>query len=71
LRRTGGIVAFDLVGDDEGYFTSKAPALRAESLAHGVLLRPLGETIYALPPSCTSDDECRVIAQAMASLARL
>ncbi|MGE4616836.1 MAG: adenosylmethionine--8-amino-7-oxononanoate transaminase, partial [Gammaproteobacteria bacterium] len=33
LRRTGGIVAFDLVGDDEGYFTSKAPALRAESLA--------------------------------------
>ena len=71
LRRTGGIVAFDLVGDDEGYFTSKAPALRAESLAHGVLLRPLGETIYALPPSCTSDEECRAIAQAMASLARL
>ena len=71
LRRTGGIVAFDLVGDDEGYFTSKAPALRAESLAHGVLLRPLGETIYALPPSCTSDEECQVIAQAMASLARL
>jgi adenosylmethionine-8-amino-7-oxononanoate aminotransferase len=71
LRRTGGIVAFDLVGDDEGYFTSKAPALRAESLAHGVLLRPLGETIYALPPSCTSDEECVMIAQAMASLARL
>ena len=71
LRRTGGIVAFDLVGEDEGYFTSKAPALRAEALRHGVLLRPLGETIYALPPACTSDEDCAQIAEAMTALARL
>jgi len=71
LRRTGGIVAFDLVGEDEGYFTSKAPALRAEALRHGVLLRPLGGTIYALPPACTSDEDCAQIAEAMAALARL
>ena len=71
LRRTGGIVAFDLVGEDEGYFTSKAPDLRAEALSHGVLLRPLGEAIYALPPACTTDEECVTIARAMAALARL
>jgi len=71
LRRTGGVVAFDLVGADEGYFTSKAPALRAEALAHGVLLRPLGEAVYALPPACTSDEDCVAIAEAMAAVARL
>ena len=42
-----------------------------EALAHGVLLRPLGETVYALPPACTTEDDCITIARAMAPLARL
>ena len=36
------------------------------ALAHGVLLRPLGNVIYFMPPYCTTSDE---IAQ-MVSVAR-
>jgi adenosylmethionine-8-amino-7-oxononanoate aminotransferase len=67
LRRTGGIVAFDLVHDG-GYFTALAPKLRAAAIERGVLLRPLGDAIYACPPACTSDAQCDAIAAAMRAM---
>jgi adenosylmethionine-8-amino-7-oxononanoate aminotransferase len=71
LRRTGGIVAFDLVpGRDSpaGYFSALAPRLRAAAVEQGVLLRPLGGVVYALPPACATETECDLIAAAMTSL---
>lgn len=68
LRRTGGIVAFDIAprGEDvTGYLSQMARALRATAIDHGVLLRPLGNTLYALPPACVTDDEARAIAATM------
>ena len=68
-RRTGGIVAFDLgASAPQGYLSSVAPALRRAAVERGVLLRPLGNVIYAVPPACTSDDELRVIARVMREL---
>jgi adenosylmethionine-8-amino-7-oxononanoate aminotransferase len=72
LRRIGGIVAYDLVppaGEPAGYLSSLAPRLRARAIELGVLLRPLGNVVYALPPACTSEAELRAIAQAMRALA--
>ncbi|MBM4015392.1 MAG: adenosylmethionine--8-amino-7-oxononanoate transaminase [Planctomycetes bacterium] len=80
LRRCGGIVAFDLAAPvpaatpsggaaGGGYFTERAPRLRARALELGVLLRPLGTAIYACPPACTDDAQCDRIAAAMAALA--
>jgi adenosylmethionine-8-amino-7-oxononanoate aminotransferase len=54
-RRVGAIAAIDLVRDDAGYLSSVAPALRAFFLEQGLLLRPLGNTIYLMPPYCTDD----------------
>lgn len=60
LRRTGWIAAFDLVRDKG----SNTPWPRAErrglrfyrhALENGVLLRPLGDTVYFLPPYCIDD----------------
>jgi adenosylmethionine-8-amino-7-oxononanoate aminotransferase len=72
LRRSGGIVAFDLVAGDAatggGYVTPLAPKLRARAVELGVLLRPLGNVVYALPPAATSDAECDAIAAAMRAL---
>ncbi|MBL8841702.1 MAG: adenosylmethionine--8-amino-7-oxononanoate transaminase [Planctomycetes bacterium] len=77
LRRRGGIVAFDLApqasatsgsASGAGYFTARAPRLRAAAIERGVLLRPLGDVIYACPPACTTDAECDAIAAAMRSL---
>ena len=73
LRRTGGIVAVDLAvpsGECAGYASSLAPRLRALAIERGVLLRPLGNVLYAMPPASTSEDQCDRIAEVMAELAR-
>jgi adenosylmethionine-8-amino-7-oxononanoate aminotransferase len=56
-RRIGGIAAIDLVVSDAGYLSEIAPALRAHFLAEGLLIRPLGNTIYLMPPYCTDAGE--------------
>lgn len=53
-RRIGTIAALDLKVTDSGYLASAGLALRAHFLASGVLLRPLGNTIYVMPPYCTT-----------------
>ncbi len=54
VRHLGTIAALDLkVGEGAGYLSDVAPALRAHFLERGLLLRPLGNTIYILPPYCT------------------
>ena len=74
LRQLGGIVALDLEpreGEAAGYLAGLAPRLRREAIERGVLLRPLGNVLYAIPPACTSEDQCDAIACAMVELAQL
>jgi adenosylmethionine-8-amino-7-oxononanoate aminotransferase len=68
LRRTGGIVAFDIASGSSGYLAGDPRTLRARAIADGVLLRPLGDVVYAMPPACTDDAQCKTIARAMARL---
>jgi len=56
-RRIGAIAAIDLKAEDAGYLSDVAPRLRAQFLEAGLLLRPLGNTIYLMPPYCTSREE--------------
>ena len=68
LRQCGTITALDLVTDDVGYMAGIAPALMAFALDRDVLLRPLGNTVYIMPPYCSTADDLsrayRVIAEA-------
>ncbi|MCA9511373.1 MAG: adenosylmethionine--8-amino-7-oxononanoate transaminase, partial [Myxococcales bacterium] len=71
LRRAGGIVALDLVpppGEADGYLASVVPRLRRRAIELGVLLRPLGNALYTLPPASTTDEQCDRIAAAMLDL---
>jgi adenosylmethionine-8-amino-7-oxononanoate aminotransferase len=62
-RRIGGIAAIDLKVEDAGYLSDAAVPLRAHFLERGLLLRPLGNTIYAMPPYCTDQaDVARIFA---------
>ena len=63
VRRTrvlGTIAAFDVDGE-EGYLSSVGSELGAFALRNGVLLRPLGNIVYVLPPFCTTADDLAVI----------
>ena len=41
------------------------------TIVRGVLLRPLGNVLYALPPYCLTDDEADRIAAVMGELVRM
>jgi adenosylmethionine-8-amino-7-oxononanoate aminotransferase len=56
-RTCGTISAIDLVVADEGYLAGVGPRLYDFFIARGLLLRPLGNTIYIMPPYCVTRDE--------------
>ena len=56
-RLLGGIAAFDLAGSETSYSASAGRELAAYAQEHGVLLRPLGNVLYLMPPYCTTDEE--------------
>jgi len=68
VRQTGMIVAFELTrdGDRRKPFD---PALRVglrayrAALARGVVLRPLGDTLYWMPPYCIDEEQLHLLAR--------
>ena len=55
-RQIGTIAAFE-VGAAEGYLSNLAPTMLAMFRERGVLLRPLGNTVYVMPPYCISEEQ--------------
>ena len=55
IRRSGTIAAFDVQSADATYLSSIAPRLMAFAREQDVLLRPLGNTIYVMPPYCIGE----------------
>lgn len=54
IRRTGTITALDLKTGDAGYLADVGPQLQAFFRERNLLLRPLGNTIYVMPPYCVT-----------------
>jgi adenosylmethionine-8-amino-7-oxononanoate aminotransferase len=69
IRRLGTIAALDLKVPDPGYLAGVAPRLTAFFHQRGVLLRPLGNTIYVMPPYCTTAAELDLVYDAIAHAA--
>jgi adenosylmethionine-8-amino-7-oxononanoate aminotransferase len=61
VRRLGTIAALDLKVDDPGYLAGLGPELTAFFHGKGILLRPLGNTIYVMPPYCIAADELALV----------
>ncbi|MBK8176435.1 MAG: adenosylmethionine--8-amino-7-oxononanoate transaminase [Rhodospirillales bacterium] len=57
VRQCGTIAALELRSQQAGYLSDLAPRLYAFFLSRGVLLRPLGNVVYVLPPYCITIDE--------------
>jgi adenosylmethionine-8-amino-7-oxononanoate aminotransferase len=64
VRVCGSIAAVE-VNAPGGYLAAVSRHLRCRCLEHGVLVRPLGPVLYALPPLCTSAASLERIAHAL------
>ncbi|MEO8743308.1 MAG: adenosylmethionine--8-amino-7-oxononanoate transaminase [Lysobacteraceae bacterium] len=67
VRQTGMILAVELAADTrtrKTFDASERRGLRAyrHALSRGVLLRPLGDVLYWMPPYCVTDDELALLA---------
>lgn len=65
IRQTGTIAALDITANDSGYFSDIAPKLYDFYMERGVLLRPLGNTVYILPPYCITGEELNTVYDAI------
>jgi adenosylmethionine-8-amino-7-oxononanoate aminotransferase len=68
VRRLGTITALDLDVPDPGYLAGIGPQLAAYFLERGILLRPLGNTIYVMPPYCVTAADLDLVYDAIAGL---
>lgn len=57
VRNCGTILAFDVKSDQGGYFDGLGPRLKQAFASSNVLMRPLGNTLYVMPPYVISDNE--------------
>lgn len=61
VRQIGTIAALDLKHAQSGYLSSAAIGARDFFLQRGLLLRPLGNVFYVMPPYCTSDAQLKAL----------
>jgi adenosylmethionine---8-amino-7-oxononanoate aminotransferase len=61
-RSLGTILAFELSNASHGYLNNISAIITQQALTKGIFLRPLGNTVYIMPPYCINDaDLCRII----------
>jgi adenosylmethionine-8-amino-7-oxononanoate aminotransferase len=71
VRRTGTITALELEARDAGYLAGIGPKLLAFFATRNLLLRPLGNTIYVMPPYCVTQGDLDEIYAAIMEAASL
>ena len=65
IRTCGTIAAMEVKTESESYLNATNSELRSRFLDEGFLLRPLGNTIYLMPPYCITNSELESIYQAI------
>lgn len=66
-RRLGTIAAFEINDARGNYLSATGPELMGFCRERGVLLRPLGNTVYVMPPYCTAEAELDLIFDTIAT----
>lgn len=65
MRTLGGIAAFELPNAPGGYLATRGQAIALACRKLGALVRPLGDTIYLLPPYCSRKSEIERLYQVL------
>lgn len=65
-RQCGTIAAIDVKVPDGGYLADAGPRMRAFFLERDLLVRPLGNVLYVMPPFCVTEAELDRVYDAIA-----
>jgi adenosylmethionine-8-amino-7-oxononanoate aminotransferase len=57
IRFLGTIIAFEIDNGKDEYLNDIATTITQKALEQGVYIRPLGNTVYIMPPYCTTKEE--------------
>ena len=69
-RQIGTITAMEFVDPYGDYLSAMGPALGRYFRRRGLLLRPMGNTVYVMPPYCIDDNDLDAIYEGIAAAAR-
>ncbi len=67
-RAIGTVLAFEIQTSRHEYINQSADLIRNEALKQGIYLRPLGNTVYIMPPYCITDAELEKIYEFLLSV---
>ncbi len=57
IRSLGTLFAFELIQGKDEYLNNIGKEITKKALAQGVYIRPLGNTVYLMPPYCITEEE--------------
>jgi adenosylmethionine---8-amino-7-oxononanoate aminotransferase len=57
IRQLGTIIAFEIEQGKDGYLNNIASTITQKALQRGVYIRPLGNTVYIMPPYCITPEQ--------------
>jgi len=57
IRTLGTIIAFEIADGKDEYLNNIATTITQKALEQGVYIRPLGNTVYIMPPYCITEEE--------------
>ncbi|PWT71840.1 MAG: adenosylmethionine--8-amino-7-oxononanoate transaminase [Bacteroidetes bacterium] len=68
VRQLGTVLAFDLKDIETGYMSQLSKMVTANAMRNGIYLRPLGNTVYIMPPYCIEDQQLDKLYDYLSSL---
>ena len=61
IRTQGTIIAFEMAYGTDEYLNDISAIITQKALQQGVYLRPLGNTVYIMPPYCITEEELALV----------
>lgn len=61
IRCLGTLIAFEVVQGKDEYLNKISTVITQKALSKGVYLRPLGNTVYLMPPYCMTEEELNTV----------